>query len=88
MLATLPLKTLTELGFTIAFGVLLDTFIVRSLLVPALVFDAGRPVWWPRALARRRGAASESDNVGVRAPAAVGAAAASEACDVLGADSR
>jgi putative drug exporter of the RND superfamily len=54
MLATLPLKTLTELGFTIAFGVLLDTFIVRSLLVPALVFDIGSPVWWPSALARRR----------------------------------
>jgi RND superfamily putative drug exporter len=54
MLATLPLKTLTELGFTIAFGVLLDTFVVRSVLVPALVFDAGARVWWPSALARRR----------------------------------
>ncbi|MBV9716438.1 MAG: MMPL family transporter [Solirubrobacterales bacterium] len=52
MLATLPLKTLTELGFTIAFGVLLDTFIVRSLLVPALVFDIGARVWWPSSLAR------------------------------------
>src|SRR5205807_10223831 len=36
MLATLPLKTLTEVGFTIAFGVLLDTFIVRSVPVAAL----------------------------------------------------
>jgi RND superfamily putative drug exporter len=54
MLATLPLKTLTELGFTIAFGVLLDTFVVRSVLVPALVFDIGPRVWWPSALARRR----------------------------------
>jgi len=54
MLATLPLKTLTELGFTIAFGVLLDAFIVRSVLVPALVFDLGARVWWPSALARRR----------------------------------
>jgi RND superfamily putative drug exporter len=53
MLATLPLKTLTELGFTIAFGVLLDTFVVRSVLVPALVFDIGPRVWWPNALARR-----------------------------------
>jgi uncharacterized membrane protein YdfJ with MMPL/SSD domain len=53
MLAMLPLKTLTELGFTIAFGVLLDTFIVRSVLAPALVFDIGPRVWWPSALARR-----------------------------------
>ncbi|HLY48699.1 MAG TPA: MMPL family transporter [Solirubrobacteraceae bacterium] len=59
MLATLPLKTLTELGFTIAFGVLLDTFIVRSVLVPALVFDAGPRVWWPSALARRDGVSEE-----------------------------
>jgi RND superfamily putative drug exporter len=61
MLATLPLKTLTELGFTIAFGVLLDTFVVRSVLVPALVFDAGARVWWPGALARRRQARRPAD---------------------------
>ncbi len=61
MLATLPLKTLTELGFTIAFGVLLDTFIVRSVLVPALVFDVGARVWWPSALARRRHAPRSVD---------------------------
>jgi putative drug exporter of the RND superfamily len=61
MLATLPLKTLTELGFTIAFGVLLDTFIVRSVLVPALVFDVGARVWWPSALARRRSAPHKPD---------------------------
>ncbi len=63
MLATLPLKTLTELGFTIAFGVLLDTFIVRSVLVPALVFDIGPPVWWPSAVAhdRRSGASAPDD---------------------------
>ncbi|MFL5865161.1 MAG: MMPL family transporter [Solirubrobacteraceae bacterium] len=64
MLATLPLKTLTELGFTIAFGVLLDTFIVRSVLVPALVFDIGSHVWWPSALAREDGTPrAEADSV-------------------------
>jgi len=52
VLAVLPLVFLTEIGFTIAFGVLLDTFIVRSILVPALVLDIGPKVWWPSALAK------------------------------------
>jgi RND superfamily putative drug exporter len=52
-LAVLPLVALTEIGFTIAVGVLIDTFVVRSLLVPALVLEIGDPVWWPSALARR-----------------------------------
>jgi RND superfamily putative drug exporter len=51
-LAVLPLVALTEIGFTIAVGVLIDTFVVRSLLVPALVLEIGDPVWWPSALAR------------------------------------
>jgi RND superfamily putative drug exporter len=54
VLVVLPLYALTEIGFTIAFGVLLDTLLVRSVLVPALVLDAGPRVWWPSALARRR----------------------------------
>jgi putative drug exporter of the RND superfamily len=54
-LAVLPLVALTEIGFTIAIGVLIDTFIVRSLLVPALVLDIGDRVWWPSALARLAG---------------------------------
>jgi RND superfamily putative drug exporter len=52
VLAVLPLVFLTEIGFVIAFGVLLDTFVVRSILVPALVFDIGPRVWWPSTLAR------------------------------------
>ena len=51
-LAALPLVFLTEIGFTIAVGVLIDTFLVRSLLVPALVLEIGDRVWWPSALAR------------------------------------
>jgi RND superfamily putative drug exporter len=53
VLGVLPLVFLAEVGFAVAFGVLLDTIVVRSLLVPALVYDIGRLVWWPSALARR-----------------------------------
>jgi putative drug exporter of the RND superfamily len=52
VLAVLPLVTLTQIGFLVAFGVLLDTFIVRSVLLPALVMEIDRPIWWPSALGR------------------------------------
>lgn len=51
-LAVLPLVVLTELGTVVAFGVLLDTLLVRSVLVPALVHDVGPRIWWPSKLAR------------------------------------
>jgi putative drug exporter of the RND superfamily len=54
-LAVLPLVMLTEIGFTIALGVLIDTFLVRSLLVPALVLEIGDRVWWPSALTHLAG---------------------------------
>ena len=55
VLAVLPLVLLTEIGFTVAFGVLLDTFLVRSILVPALTLDIGPRVWWPSSLSREGG---------------------------------
>ena len=55
VLAVLPLVFLTEIGFVIAFGVLLDALVVRSVLVPALVLDAGPRIWWPSRLARTDG---------------------------------
>ena len=49
-LGVIPLLFLAQIAFIVAFGVLLDTFVVRSLLVPALVHDLGRRTWWPSAL--------------------------------------
>jgi len=51
-LATLPLTILTEIGFCVALGVLVDTIIVRSVLVTALNLDIGDRIWWPSRLSR------------------------------------
>jgi RND superfamily putative drug exporter len=66
VLATLPLVAFAEIGFAVAFGVLLDTMVVRSILVTALNLDVGRWIWYPSRLARREveepdGTASQPD---------------------------
>jgi putative drug exporter of the RND superfamily len=53
VLGVLPLITLTQIGIIVGFGVLLDTLLVRSLLVPALVTMLGARFWWPSKLSRR-----------------------------------
>ncbi|MGI9092712.1 MAG: MMPL family transporter [Mycobacteriales bacterium] len=60
VLAVLPLVQLIEVGFAVAVGVLLDTCIVRSILVPALTVDVGRRIWWPSKLAQKADAGAMS----------------------------
>ncbi len=52
-LGVIPILFLAQIAFLVAFGVLLDTIVVRSLLVPALSYDIGPRIWWPSKLARR-----------------------------------
>ena len=52
VLGVVPLIFLAEVGIAVAFGVLLDTIVVRSILVPALALDLGKRIWWPSRLSR------------------------------------
>ncbi|MER5830503.1 MMPL family transporter [Streptomyces sp. NPDC002130] len=58
-LGTLPMVAFAEIGFTVALGVLIDTFVVRSVLVTSLFLDVGPKVWWPHRLARHDGGAPD-----------------------------
>ena len=58
VLGTLPVVGFAEIGFTVSLGVLLDTFIVRSVLVTALAMDLDHRIWWPSSLGRRSAAVS------------------------------
>lgn len=71
-LAVLPLLFLVQLAFLVALGVIVDTFVVRTLLVPGLVHDVGHKVWWPwQRRVPRDGAVAEAEPVD-SAPTAVG----------------
>jgi putative drug exporter of the RND superfamily len=60
VLATLPLTFLTEIGFVVAFGVLLDTFLVRSVFVPSIALTMGEKFWWPSSLSKLKDEAAPS----------------------------
>lgn len=53
-LSVIPILFLVQIAFIVAFGVLLDTIIVRSLLVPALTLEVGLPMWWPSKLSKKK----------------------------------
>ncbi|MFC8201945.1 MMPL family transporter [Streptomyces sp. NPDC057298] len=74
-LGVIPLAFLVQIAFIVAFGVLLDTLVVRSLLVPALTLDIGRAAWWPGRLSRKRHVGPDGGAAGQREQAAVGGGA-------------
>lgn len=65
-LGTLPMVGFAEIGFAVALGVLLDTFVVRSVLVTSLFLDVGKKVWWPHRLARKDGEGQPSEAADVK----------------------
>jgi RND superfamily putative drug exporter len=68
-LGVIPILFLVQIAFIVAFGVLLDTLVVRSLLVPALAYDIGRASWWPSRLWRDTGGHPDARRHGAHAAA-------------------
>ncbi|MEU7581103.1 MMPL family transporter [Streptomyces sp. NPDC041068] len=66
--AGLPLVTMAQMGVIVGLGVLLDTFLVRTVLVPALALDLGRWFWWPGRLFDALGRRRDGDGADDRAP--------------------
>lgn len=62
-LSIIPILFLVQIAFIVSFGVLLDTFLVRTLLVPALSYDIGRAIWWPSRLGRESAPPTGPDEV-------------------------
>ncbi|GAB3384622.1 efflux RND transporter permease subunit [Humibacter soli] len=71
-LSVIPILFLVQIAFIVAFGVLVDTIIVRSLLIPALSYDIGPAIWWPSKLWRKDAATVASDTDEPREREAVG----------------
>lgn len=68
MFTIMPVVDMVQFGVVVGLGVLLDAFLVRTVLLPALLLDAGRIVWWPGALFRTAGRPAGPD-AGGRMPA-------------------
>jgi putative drug exporter of the RND superfamily len=75
---TSDLRSIGQVGTTIGLGLLLDTFIIRSLVTPSIATLLGRWFWWPMALPKRSGRKPHTADDAPTAPQPVAAAAAAD----------